>query len=440
MGGENLLMTNICEIKVSDYTRSISWNNAGAYSALAGDEFFPQVSFEADGDALVVWNRTEGKPGIYSRRFNNDLSCWERRKLVSSKDAFTYFDDIGPTLATGPDGGSLAVWLQGALPGLPLPAAVYANVNKNGNWGEPKPISEGLAGDAHSPNVVFSDSGEAMAVWWQMEYVRQVPHDKLAFSVYDPEEGWGVAALAGNYIYADKSNYMELPSVIADASGQFFLFWQNSDKLFSARFDGSGWLDITPVSSDEAFAGYPPALSADQDGNVVSVMPVMSGSMEVSANIYLAGIGWQGPEPLSGAGLDAGVPSVSFNSDGNAVAIWGEGASICFNVYDKDIGWTGSSEFEALEDDEVLWSTSIKSDNAGNSIAVWMSSKRIRSAVHNAESGWGKFKTLVQEGGFVMFDNGPSYLSIGPSGNAFAVWSQKNPSEQDFNIKGVFFK
>ncbi len=144
------------------YTPSGGWETEEKIdSEDKGDAVRPDIGFDADGNAIIVWEQHDSiRFNIWARRYDV-YSGWEDPSVIEKDD----FDDAKmAVVAVDPQGGAMAVWKQsdGARNNI------WANRFMEGSgWGTPELVEMDNTGDAERPAVSAAPSGDVIAVWHQ---------------------------------------------------------------------------------------------------------------------------------------------------------------------------------------------------------------------------------------------------------------------------------
>ncbi len=147
-------------IYANRYTVGSGWGTAGLIeSDSAGAASNPQVAIEGSGNALAVWEQSDGtRINILSNRYTSG-SSWGSAELIES-------DDTGSAgnahIAVNSGGHAMAVWEQGNN--------ILANHYTAGSgWGSAELIETDDTGGTSNPQVAMDSDGNAMAVWEQFD-------------------------------------------------------------------------------------------------------------------------------------------------------------------------------------------------------------------------------------------------------------------------------
>lgn len=325
------------------------WETASATLSLAEESSSQQtLAFEADGDAVAVWN-ADGV--IRARRYDAAAGAWESSTAALSSDAGGAGD---PAVTVDATGAATVAWetdgtieakrydaLKDRWPATPTrisPAgetagdvklgvdavgrvqAVWAATDPTGSFVEGRRFEGGAwsppvlhsprVGTAYAPQLSVAPTGEATVVWFALsdgKYVvrarRWVPAD----------ERWDVAATLSS-----PATHAWSPQVAADADGRAIVVWRRPGSpsvVESRRFDG-GW-EPGPVALSGTTNAEAPDVAVGPRGDAIALWQRLSGSqVTLQARRFVAPVVAQSVPPapeaappvVSGGGQEA--PSV----------------------------------------------------------------------------------------------------------------------------------
>jgi len=142
-----------------------SWGSATLIENGAGHASSPQITFDSSGNALAVWQQFDGaRNNIWANRF--DGSSWGSARLIERDNAG---NASSPQIVFDSSGNALAVWQQsdGTL------SSVWSNRFDGSSWGSAERVEDNDAGGTSSPQVAVDNSGNALlAVWPQFDGIR----------------------------------------------------------------------------------------------------------------------------------------------------------------------------------------------------------------------------------------------------------------------------
>ncbi len=379
-----------------------------------GTGYSPQVSSDSSGNAIAVWQQYNGSiSDIYAKRYVAGMG-WSTAEVIETGTGNAY----SPQISFDSSGNAIAVWRQyNGSDDL-----IYANRYVAGSgWGTAEVIDAGT-GDSYSPQISVDSSGNAVAVWWQ--------YNGSTYDIYAnrfvASTGWGTAEVIET---GTGSAYS--PQISVDNSGNAIAVWEQfsgpSYDIYASRFvAGSGWGTAEVIETGTGSA-YSPQVGFDSSGNAIAVWQQYTGSIrDIYASRYVDGIGWGTAEVIETITGDSYSPQISFDSSGNAIAVWeqssGSADLIYANRYAAGIGWGTAEVIETGT--ENAYSPQISVNSSGNAIAVWEqysgSADLIYSNRYVAGLGWGTAEVIEAGTG----DSYSAQISLDSNGNAIAVWEQ----------------
>ena len=180
-----------------------------------GDAMDPNVAFDANDNAIVVWEQYDGtRYNIWANRYDA-VTGWGTATLIETDDTG---NAVLPHVAVDANGNAIAVWPQSDGTRENIWANRYDAVT---GWGTATLIETDNAGDAWGPNVAFDANGNAIVVWEQYDGTRY----NIWANRYDAVTGWGTATL----IETDDTGNAVLPHVAVDANGNAIAVWPQFD-------------------------------------------------------------------------------------------------------------------------------------------------------------------------------------------------------------------
>ena len=403
-------------------TRDGAWQSAQLIETdNAGDAASPQVAVDAAGNALAVWQQSDGtRINIWANRYTAG-SGWGSAVLIETDNAG---DAYSPQVTVDAAGNALAVWYQSDG----TRSNIWANRYTVGSgWGNAVLIETDNAGDAYSPQVTVDAAGNALAVWYQSDGTRS----NIWANRYTVGSGWGNAAL----IETDNAGDAFFPQVAVDAAGNALVVWYQSDgiryNIWANRYTaGSGWGTAALIETDTGEALFP-QVAVDAAGNALAVWYQSDGTRyNIWANRYTAGSGWGSATLIETDNAGNAVnPHVAFDAAGNALAVWdqldGTRYNIWANRYTVDSGW-GSAALIETDNTGSAAGSQVAVDAAGNALAVWHQSDGTRDSIranrYTAGSGWGNAALIETNAGGAV----EPQVAFDAAGNALAVWYQSD--------------
>jgi hypothetical protein len=275
----------------------------------------PDLAVDAQGDAVVVWERLAGAEDLVEGASRPAGGSWQTAETLSTEAENLHPAEVGIDAA----GEATAVWEQkGAevrIDAATKPAA--------GKWQHPVAVSaEGE--NANEPRLAVGANGNAVAAWEHFESEELIEAAIRAsaagtwgkpVALTKPETGEGEPA--GQ-------------QVAIDAQGDAVLVWarmNNGHEIVEATeraASSSAWQPVAALSGPGESLEELPQVAVNDQGNVVVVWERMHGGEEtVEAAAGLAtSRSWETPVALSGKGEPASEQQVGIDGQGNAVAVW----------------------------------------------------------------------------------------------------------------------
>jgi hypothetical protein len=145
----------------------------------------PQVALDPNGNAIAVWQQFDGTgDNIWANRFTPS-GGWSVAERIEPDNAGRARK---PQVAIDPNGNAVAVWQQSDG----TRDNIWANrFTPSGGWSVPERIETDNAGDAQRPQVALDPSGNAVAVWFQSDGTG----DNIWANRFTRSGGWSIAEL-----------------------------------------------------------------------------------------------------------------------------------------------------------------------------------------------------------------------------------------------------
>jgi hypothetical protein len=389
------------------------------------DAQHPRTAIDASGNALAVWDQSDGaRDNILANRYDA-ASGWSTASLMETGNSFAYAPQIG----FDDNGNALTVWEQSDGTRYNIWSRRYEPAS---GWSAPVQI-EADPNNAESAQIAVSADGSAIAVWEQSNGTRPV----IWANRYAPSTGW----LTPSRIQSDVTGDGFFPQVAIDANGNATAVWHQTDgtryNIWAARYGASGgWEAAALVEADTGDAVYP-QVGVDANGNAIAVWEQRDGTrLNIAANRYSNG-SWGTPALIesndSGAALK---PQIGVDAAGNAFAVWVQEdaarLSIWSNHYTAGTTW-GTAALLETDNTGDADDPKIAVNPSGVAHVIW---KQRDSTYYNVlasqftpGSGW---RTPTQIEGDASGDAQDPHIAINASGTVQAVWMQFDGTR--FNI------
>jgi large repetitive protein len=238
------------------------------------EQAYPSIASDTSGNFVVVWS-SRGQDGwddgIFGQRYDASGSPLGAEFRVNTS---TYFDQRRPSVATDSSGNFVVVWSSDSIQ-LPYggpPVVLGQRYASSGNaLGTAFRVNDSPVGDA--PTVATDPVGNFVVVWANGQI-------GSAFNIAGRRFANTGAPLGPEFqVNTSMPGYPSGPDVAVDASGDFVVAWSVSDpfagfpgEIFGQRYASNGM----PVGPEFQIAPAPeaqgvPSLEADADGNFVVV-------------------------------------------------------------------------------------------------------------------------------------------------------------------------
>jgi hypothetical protein len=329
----------------------IETNNAGS----ASDDL--QLAFDADGNAIAVWSQSSALAvNIWSNRYTAGVG-WGTATLVGLNSAF----DFTPQIAIDADGNVLVVWIH-----VDTTYHIWANRYTAGaGWGTAAAIEANTADSADAPQIVIDANGNATAVWGQSSV------GNIWANRYTAGAGWGTAALI-----EDGTGSAYGAQIAIDAGGNVLAVWAQTNgmvySVWSNRYSAGAWGTAALIETDNAGSAEGPQIAIDANGNALAVWAQSNGSVtSIWANRFSSGAWGTAQMIETDNSVNAGYPTIAFDANGNALAVWHQPRAITCNRYTIGIGWGTAALVDPDINNEPTGPPQIAFDANGNAWVVW---------------------------------------------------------------------
>lgn len=286
-----------------------SWEDPVDLSSTGSDAFAPQIAFDAQGNAVAVWEQS-GNDGITIQSASLPFGgSWTTPVAITASG----FSNIEPQLAIDPLGSAIVVWknetldtIQGSL------------MNFGGPWSTPANISS--IGEAiGSPQIAIDATGNATAIWAGTDGANTIIRESDIALVVGT---WSlpVSLSAPGFDAAS-------PKLATDIAGNVMAVWQRSNGSnwivqVTKKPLGRTWstpLDLSLVGDD----AVEPQIQIGQTGTAIVTWRKFNGFYDViqATTKPCCGV-WSDVATLSAIGQNASGPQVGVTDVSDAVILW----------------------------------------------------------------------------------------------------------------------
>jgi hypothetical protein len=275
----------------------------GAWQApveLSSDEapgaVHPQLAVDAQGDAIVIWDRALPYGGVVQTAYRPAGGSWQTPVSISELG-------VDPQIALNAQGDAVAVWAHDNGSNYVIQSALKP---AGGTWQAPVDLSE--AGEtAERPQIALDGQGDAIAVWHR--WTDGLFSNRIVQAAFMPAgSGWQAPVdISG------EGGGVE-PQVAFDGQGDAIAVWSGNGVAY--RPAGGSW--EAPTELEPGGEAQRPQIAFDGQGNVLAVWARNNG---IRAATRLPDGVWDGPVSLSSE-EGAYAPQVAVDGQGNAAAVW----------------------------------------------------------------------------------------------------------------------
>ena len=309
------------------YTRRSLWGEPEPIDDAAGGSNV-RLAVAGNGDAFVVWERTDGdERNIWTNRYGADTAAWEEPALLQTGEISLA---RAPSVAADPTGNAIAVWLQvDEITGRDVVRA--ARYESGVGWGDAMTI--GTPEFATSATEVgIDDESRAIAIWNPLS--GGVGGRIVQANRYTPAEGWLDPEDAED-VKPDDTTTAGGVRLDVSSNGDAFVIWEQSGEveprrdIWAAHFSQSTWSPPERVDDYDEGDKSTPDIAIDGAGVAHAVW---SQSDPDFRNIWVAEYGnsgaWGAPTMIDTPtddpddNEDATAPRIDVNRVGNAVVVW----------------------------------------------------------------------------------------------------------------------
>ncbi len=296
----------------------------------AGHALSPQIDVDSAGNAMAVWYQSDGtRMNTWANRYDAGTDSWGGAALIETDNTGS---TQSPQVAFDFNGNAMVVWNHHDGTRWNIQANRYDAGTDS--WGGAALIETDNTGDAYQPEVAVDNSGNAVAVWIQSDGVRF----NIQANRYDAgTDSWGTAALIETD--TDSADYPHVASDSSGNAMAVWMQWDGARyNVWANRYDAgtNSWGTAELIESDNAGHANIPRVAMDSSGNATAVWEQSDGARyNIWANRYVAGAGsWGTAELLETDDTgNAQNHAVAVDGSGNAVAVWQQSDGARDNIW-----------------------------------------------------------------------------------------------------------
>jgi subtilase family protein len=368
------------------------WSAPAALSPPAPVADQPALAVRAGGEAVAAWRQLDGDASAVRAAVLPAEGAWSAAETVSGDDALVR----DPAVAVAPTGDAVAVWTAIRAGRSVIRAAVRRS---DGGWSPPTDLSP-PARAALSPRVAIDDTGNAAAVWVELE----AGNEAVRWATHTPAGAWSAPGDLSPTGRGNTEGVLE-PRIALSALGDAVAVWTRMDEAgpevqAAVRPARGGWT-VPSALSQSGQAALTPDAAVTDGGGAVAVWTRLDGQQrrfEVQAAERPGGGEWSLPQPLSApapAPFQGGVrPRVALDGAARAVAVWthdgGALRAVRAAARAPGGGWSAPVQLSAPGGD--AGAPELALDRAGPATAVWIregpAGPVVQTALGGADGAW----------------------------------------------------
>jgi hypothetical protein len=234
--------------------------------ALTTNQFGPKIDFDAQGNAIAIWQANQnGVTLLWSNRYVA-ASGWGNAQIVQSDPSSNAFS---AQLAVSDNGSAFAVWEQ-------ADSAYVSRYVVNSGW--QNSIALNTTTNGYGPQVAVNATGEALAVWAQVVVIDTTTQFPSTRGVIWGRRYADGAWQAPTLLQSPNGFTADSPQVVIDASGNGMAAWDQFNgsvyRIYTTRYRAdAGWSPRQLIDTPDTKGSFTPQLDIDASGNVFAIWP-----------------------------------------------------------------------------------------------------------------------------------------------------------------------
>lgn len=216
----------------------MGWTTPTAVTDDTLQDFNPQVAYDGNGNAVVLWERVRSQQTVsntldvtYTKSIEIAYAVWNQNNGWSDVSLLTDNNalDHSPLLVNGSNGKLMAVWRQNAAGSLLAPEStpdtLYVSFWNGTQWSTPQIVASGLDNLLEVSAAYHND--EAQLVYSQdTDGALSTRNDVELFGQTWNGSQWSAPTRLTSSSHSDTS-----PTVLYDGQGELHLIWHRDDEL-----------------------------------------------------------------------------------------------------------------------------------------------------------------------------------------------------------------
>jgi hypothetical protein len=359
-------------VAASPARADVTWQPLGALSSGTGPVDQPQVAVDARGDAVYIWEISEG------------------------------------TLCSGGPCERIQTRSRSA-------AGVLSPVQTISTQGQQESL----------PHVAVDANGDAWFVWQHFDGTieRIQTRSRSAAGIW-----------SGTWTVSAPGRSAEFPQVAVDPNGSAVFTWECFDgthwRIQARTVSIAGTRGSTQTLSTAGQDALDPQVAVDGNGNAVFAWQRFDGSKQrIQARVRSAAGSLAATHTLSAAGQDATEVHVAVDPSGDAVFAWerSDGTADRIQTRARSAAGTLSSTQTLSDPGKNAYEPRVAVDLAGNAVILWQRFdgilNRVQVRARSADGTRSSTQTFGDTGTSIRLG---AQIAVDPDGNAVAVWDHRD--------------
>ena len=335
--------SSIADVFATIYSTTSGWEKLSKLNAESTQAVRPQIIINPDGNGFALWNEAD-KATTYDINYSvksrpyNTFSGWGVTQTLTSP-----LEDMLMVDAAMDKNGNAIILMSKSTNDNNRPHEIKLFIKKyspGSGWeNATTEIGTGYQVNFNS-KIVMSDNGDIM-IGWGADTPGLAHYTKSA-------DTW---EFLGRYTFSTHFD------IAGNDTGNFIIIWNgrtatipNPSMLAMKYIVGSG-LDSSPTVLEADTQVEYPKIAINSNGDAIAVWqsvywyliwPSSYAMHSIKSSYYSDGVGWSPVVFIDTDSIESkGNPSIAFDEQNNAVAIWNGSQHIYANHYISGTGWSG---------------------------------------------------------------------------------------------------
>ncbi len=392
-----------------------------------------QMAFAPDGTAVAVWDEPDGGHSVVRTASRPAGGVWSASEPLSG----ALLESSGAALAIDAAGNAVAAWTSFDDDTFTNATIYVAERPAGGSWATPVALSDGLT-QVVGVRLAVTPGGAATAVW-----LRRDSTNRIQAATRAPGGAWPLPADA---VYLSTAGYnADSPDVAVDPNGNLVAVWQKIAGTGGGIYKIEGavrpaaavdWTDPQDLSEAGSFTATQPHVVIDGSGLATAIWQQTTSTRTlIQSATRPAGdvASWSARKDLSAPDTDGAAPQLSADADGNVTAVWGEstgGMGSTYRIRTSTRAQASADWSAAITLGTGLGTVSFPSDGPavavaadGSAAATWLNrdmalNTTVEGAARTKAGTWTPLTTLSTP----TSGSSSAMVAIDYDGDAAAMW------------------